>query len=287
MNIRTDFKSILQLDQSELKNYCEEKLKALGYTDIRSNEGYTLALGTIPIVLVAHLDTVHKERPETILYDSEQKMLWSPQGIGGDDRCGVYAILKICEKLKPCVLFTTDEEMGGQGARKFVQNIELKNVKFMIEIDRRGNNQAVFYSCGNKEFQEYILNFGFDSHYGSFSDISVLSPAYDIASVNLSAGYYNEHTKQEYICMSHLYNTINKVIEILEDENSKAYDYQQVKYIYNTSYVDTCYSREDSEWFLRSDWATLSNEQWKKYYGYEKPKTFEEVLKIEAKYYLL
>lgn len=225
-------REILQKTEEQLLAYTKKELKKLGYNYIFRTDNYLLAIGTEPVMLVAHLDTVHKELPETLIYDKEQEMLWSPEGIGGDDRCGVYAILEIAKEHKPYILFTTQEEVGGIGAEIFIEevDIDLKQlVKFIIEIDRRGNNQAVFYNCGNEDFINFITSYGFEEEWGTFSDISVLSPAYDIASVNLSAGYYNEHTKTEYIDLIALQNTIDKVKEILSSKDLEYYSYQENK----------------------------------------------------------
>lgn len=302
-------REILQKSQEDLIKYTKEKLKENGYEYIFATDNYVMALGDIPIMLVAHLDTVHQEKPKTILYDEQQKLLWSPQGIGGDDRCGVYAILEIIKEYKPFVLFTTEEEVGGEGAYRFTEevNVDLKKfINFIIEIDRRGNNQAVFYECGNMDFRKYILSFGFDLQWGTFSDISVISPAYDIASVNLSAGYYNEHTKTEYINMNELQNTIDKVKLILADKHSQYYNYQKVVYQYTTAYKDKfedynsiynedyedCFTKnqivqgseeeyEDDvnfEDLLIEDYKGLSNSEFEEIYGRKKPKTIDELL---------
>lgn len=228
-----NIEEILKLTQAELLNFCYEQIIKRGYknNNIIYTEDYLYAKGDIPVLLVAHTDIVHKAPPEIIVNDKRQRILWSPTGIGGDDRCGVYAILKICEKFKPYILFTTEEEKGGIGVRKFVKEITEMPVNFIIEIDRRGKNQVVFYECENKDFQEYILSFGFDKQMGSYSDVSTLSVEYDIAGCNVSAGYYNEHTTTEHIYLDHLWHTINKIKEILKDtENHKHYDCQKRVY---------------------------------------------------------
>lgn len=224
--------NLLKMSQEELLDFCYIELIKRGYKNKDIVYGdYIYAKGNIPVLLIAHCDIVHKDIPTTIVYDKQQRILWSPTGIGGDDRCGVYALLKICEKFKPYVLFTTDEEIGCVGAKKFTKDFDELPVNFMIEIDRRGNNQAVFYSCGNKEFQNYILSFGLDKQIGSCSDVKILSTEFDIAGCNLSAGYYNEHTTSEHIYLEHLDNTIAIVERILKDtKNHKFYDCQEIVY---------------------------------------------------------
>lgn len=290
------FAQILKKTQKELLSELIIELEKKYKNSILATSSYIYAKGNIPIMLVAHIDTVHKDSVKNLFYDKKQDVMWSPEGIGGDDRCGIYAILTIIEKgYLPYILFTTDEEIGGIGAKKFVDEYRFdlgQEIKYMIEIDRRGNNQAVFYNCGNKDFETYILNFGFEKKFGTFSDISILSPAYNIASVNLSAGYYNEHTLQEYIKVKHLCNTINLIINMLADyETADFFDYQEIKYSYNSKFTPcSSIKKEDSNikkvpddyeytnhWQMYDDWSLLTDEEWLKEYGFKKPPTAEEV----------
>lgn len=238
------FKKILKPKQDYLKKLVVKYLEMKEYKPV-VGDGFVYAKGDIPIMLVAHMDTVHREQPKDIFYDSEQDVLWSPQGIGGDDRCGVYALMKILDTHKPYVCFTEDEEMGCIGAGKFVKTIiPDDDVKFIIEIDRRGSNDCVFYDCGNEEFQKYIESFGFETKIGSYSDIVDISDEWEIASVNLSAGYYNEHTSQEIIKFKELNETIEKVKKILDDaDNVGFFDYEKIRYNYPYSYYGKTYGK--------------------------------------------
>lgn len=262
IDIKT-FKNLLGKTQSELKLKIEEFIKSIGYKPI-IGDGFIYAKGEIPILLVAHMDTVHKVQPTQIYYDSEQKVMWSPQGIGGDDRCGVYTILKIISEYTPHILFTEDEEIGGVGAKKTVEALKKPDVKFIIEIDRRGSDDCVFYDCGNKEFQEYIESFGFKSKWGTYSDICELSREWNIASVNLSAGYYNEHTTSETINIDDLESIYDRIVEILEDDinNKKYFDYQEIKYTPKTYYPSTQNKKTNNQKFYKNDY-------YQDKYGYE------------------
>ena len=277
---------ILRLTQEQLLRYVVCRLEERGYgNNLYLSDQYVFATGDIPVLLVAHLDTVHKDLPE-IYYDRKKDVIWSPQGIGGDDRCGVYAILKIIEKLKPYVLFTTDEEIGGLGATAFTKQIDMTltyPINFIIEIDRRGFNEAVFYDCGNTQFQNFILKYGFTEDLGSFSDISILSPAFDIASVNLSAGYYNEHTNHEYIVLADLRHTIEKVKQILKSNEIDTYfDYKEIQYSYKYLPKENDVY-DDITWELEDDFYELSPVQWREKYGTEKPFTYNELWNLYNK----
>lgn len=189
---------------------------------------YILVPGDLPILLVAHLDTVHKTPVKHICQSEDGLILMSPEGIGGDDRCGVYALVTLYDSApkegKPWLLFTCDEETGAHGAYQFSEDFfdgllppDIARLKLLIELDRKGERDAVYYECENPDLENYITSKGFETAWGSFSDISVLAPDLGIAAVNLSVGYYNAHTQHEYINLKHLEATIARVKGILHD----------------------------------------------------------------------
>lgn len=183
-------------------------------------EQYIYAIGEIPVILVAHVDTVFPYPPIQIYHDQEAKVIWSPTGLGADDKAGIYAILKLLESgYRPSIIITRGEEKGGVGARALIQDISmpLGDEKFIIQLDRQGFDDAVYYNCKNKAFERYVNSFGFDTAKGSFSDISFIAPAWDLAAVNLSVGYLNEHTVSEHWYYEACIRTINKVAAILLD----------------------------------------------------------------------
>ena len=200
---------ILPLTQNELFSCLAKFFKRQKNQKVFAvKKSYILVEGNAPIMLVAHLDTVHKTPVQTICRSEDGNILMSPEGIGGDDRCGVYALLEVYRKAetKPWLLFTCDEEIGGYGAEHFCKDFrdnqfpnELKAIKLIVEIDRKGSQDAVYYDCDCPELEAYIATKGFQTDFGTFSDICLISPTMGIASVNLSSGYYNAHTLHEYI----------------------------------------------------------------------------------------
>ena len=222
------YKQIVQKTEKELKEYLYEYIKNK-YAKIDNNELFLYAKGNIPILLIAHLDTVFSKPPSQVFYNKEAKIIFSTEGGIGDDRAGVYAVLKIIsDNYKPHILFTCGEEIGGQGARAFVKKYSspMKNLKYIIELDRQGEKDCVFYDCDNKDFTKYIEDFDFLTNWGTFTDISIICPKWKIAGVNLSIGYFNEHTTQEILLLDFLGNTITKVKNLLEDNcNISRFDY--------------------------------------------------------------
>lgn len=229
------FAKICRMSQMNLKKYLAKRLKE-SYETVVSEDGFVYADGKFPVLLVAHLDTVHKQLPEHIVYENKGNKVSSPTGIGGDDRCGVYMILEVIKRYNCSVLFCEDEEIGGIGAEKFVSSDVAQGLKFnyIIEFDRRGSKDAVFYNCGNDKFEEFITRDFYEKEYGSFSDISIIAPRLGCAAVNLSCGYHSAHTTQEYVMMSEMRKSIEEACKILErTKESDVFEYI-AKYSYNS-----------------------------------------------------
>lgn len=222
--IAMTFEQIIRATQASLIQKLPRELNKLGY-NAQVENGFIYAEGTVPVLLVAHMDTVHEKNGvgavEVICYSKCGRYMMSPQGIGGDDRCGIYMILEIVKEHKCHVLFCEDEEIGGVGASAFAASGIMPAVNYAIEFDRRGTNDAVFYDCDNKEFTEFILEHEFEEAHGSFSDISVVAPRIGVAAVNLSSGYFSEHTKHEMIDMEAVENNIRRGKEIVVRDTAK------------------------------------------------------------------
>ena len=194
------------------------------------SDKYICAKGDIPVGLVAHLDTVHKFPAYEMYHDPFKKVMWSPYGIGADDRAGVFSILEILRAgYRPSVIFCCQEEVGGIGASYLAFDYEkpFADMKYLIELDRQGKDDSVYYKCDNKDFEEMINSFGFKTAYGSFSDISIIAPQWGISAVNLSIGYYDEHSIEETWHYEETFETIEKVYKILEFAmtDDKEYEY--------------------------------------------------------------
>lgn len=215
-----EFEQIFQLSQKRLKQALEAELIASEYT-VQKQKGFLYAEGSTPVLLVAHLDTVHRALPETICYSADGTVMMSPQGIGGDDRAGVYMILRLIQSCHCHVLFCEDEETGGHGARAFTKSGIKPDVNYIVELDRMGSNDAVFYNCMNEQFEQHICSFGFQTAFGSFSDISILAPKLNLAAVNLSTGYYNAHRVNEIVHLDEVEKLIGRVEKLLQAKTER------------------------------------------------------------------
>lgn len=208
------------------KYYPKDKIEVI--------QGNIIAHGTIPIALIAHMDTVFAVPPSEIFYDKEKQVIWSPGGLGADDRAGVYGIYYLLRQgFLPTVIFTRDEEECCKGAYALTQEVfKLPDIKYMIELDRAHDHDCVFYDIDNPQFQAYVESFGFRTAIGSYTDIRILSHFWEICSVNLSVGYEYEHTAYEYLKVNTLMNTLRAVAIMLSEEVIPDFDYKEQHYGY-------------------------------------------------------
>lgn len=225
------FERLVSLSEKEMRKAMAQLLKSK-YDNIIITKDYIVAIGNIPIALIAHMDTVFKTPVSDLYYDQRKGVLWSPDGLGADDRAGIFAIIKILQDgLRPSVILTTGEEEGGVGACALTTahpDCPIPGLKYMIELDRRGSNDCVFYDCYCPEFVDYVESFGFCERWGSFTDISFLMPEWEIVGVNLSVGYEDEHTHTEILNIGPLFDTIQKVKKMLQEKNIPDFKYDEL-----------------------------------------------------------
>ena len=221
------FNTIAQMKQPSLLRSMKNFLKKYYDKDhMLVTEDFIVCEGVTPIALVAHMDTVFKTPPEKIYYDQKYHIRWSPQGLGADDRAGVYLIWRIVRAgYRPHIILTTNEEVGGLGAMALVRQMQKCpfDLKYIVELDRQGMNDCVFYSCANDDFVKYVESFGFVTDWGTYSDISDICPAWGIAGVNLSVGYFDEHRATETLNTSAMMDTYGKVIKMIHDSANAEY----------------------------------------------------------------
>jgi len=192
----------------------------------RSGSGQT-------VLLNAHLD-IAKEIEEGRTIIKKDGMWRSSKGIlGADDRAGVAVLLYMAEHLiqsnfrgKVKYIFTVEEESGLQGARR-VDDYFLWGTDAAFVIDRRGTGDIVTSCWGEIPFcteefglcVEHIANQanlqGWKCTSGGSSDTRIWAN-HGIQSVNLSAGYGNEHTEDEFLDVAACYNVTKLLHAVFE-----------------------------------------------------------------------
>jgi len=209
-------------------------------------------------IIGAHMDTVQETADCHMARYIDLKKNGTIKGygvIGGDDKCGIYTILDLLTNGHTDINFAffVEEETGGVGSRAFVKDNDITHIQCGIVLDRKGNSDilCVQNNYGTKEYQNYLKEIGKQFNYspacGTFSDADQLSE--QISACNLSCGYYNAHSKHEFVVLTDLQNCINfthSIIKNLSDIKFKApeknwnrkYYGKYSKFYYNDYYDD-------------------------------------------------
>ncbi|WP_422123306.1 M20/M25/M40 family metallo-hydrolase [Planococcus sp. X10-3] len=216
--------------QSKLLNHVDS-LEVDSKGNILAAKVYGRGKGPV-ILLNAHLDAVYSfDEGRKIIKDGN---IWSSSSgiLGADDRAGVAIILETLKRLDAAnfngavkYIFTVEEEIGLLGA-KGVDEGFLQDVDVAFVIDRRGTGDIVT-SCGGYEkfyddsFGEFIEETasnhrlpGWKCIAGGSSDTRIWA-SHGIQSVNLSAGYYHEHSSDECLDVEGCMGTVELLLTVL------------------------------------------------------------------------
>ena len=212
-------------------------------------------------MFISHTDTVHnlvdeiivKEeyllRPYTFGKDfGNEKVLClkaydknnKPTGIGGDDKCGIFICLELLKQLdKVKVAFFVSEETGCHGSRNLDKDF-LKDVGYCAQYDAPGDH-LISYSCSgtilfdkNGEFFPLALEAiseGFEnemmvqSH--PYTDIMMVKQYGDFSCINMSCGYYNMHTSNEFVSISDVERAIVAGKNMVDKLGLKKYEFKE------------------------------------------------------------
>lgn len=224
---------VLYLDK-ELK-----KLKVNYHIDAPGNILVTKGKSNMYPCVTSHMDTVHDFVPNFKVYtdidDDNTLFALSNKrrvGIGGDDKCGIFAclyLLKVIPQIK--VVFFSKEEKGCQGSTNIDKNF-FNDCRYLIELDRRGNKDFIQTYWGDKtishEFSSEIglikKKYKYKNATGTVTDVMKLwYNKVGISCINLSCGYYQPHTNFEHISISDLWNSIKFTEEIICSMKARKY----------------------------------------------------------------
>ena len=119
--------------------------------------------------------------------------------------------------------FVTGEEVGCVGSSKADMDF-FKDVRFVIQCDRRGSNDLIASICSteiaSKEFIEATGHeqFGYHLEEGMMTDVLTLKEnGLAVSAVNMSCGYYDPHSDHEFTVKRDLLNTLSFVNHIIEN----------------------------------------------------------------------
>ena len=223
--------------------------------------------GYLPM-FVAHTDTVHSLVPEIVVKeqtlpkpstfgrtfdDTQYNVLkaytpeGNPTGIGGDDKCGIFICLEMLRTLSNVkVGLFVSEETGCHGSRKCDVKF-LNDVGYIVQYDAPGDHLITEYCSGVRLFEgngEFInralpviessMNTTMDLQSHPYTDVSQLKQKVDVSCINISCGYYNMHTPNEFIVLDDVDKAIRTGINLVNEfgYEKQVYAYEAPKYSY-------------------------------------------------------
>ena len=175
------------------------------------------------ITIVAHADTVFNSNEKLEILNENGKIFSSNAtvGIGADDRAGC-AICWLLKDEPVNILITSGEEVGAVGSYYLKTNHPniLKTIsksKCVLQFDRKNGNEFRTYNIKvTEKFKEQIkTHFNFVEAFGG-SGTDIVNLCQNVDGANLSIGYYNQHTPNEYLVLSEWQSTLNKTRTFLE-----------------------------------------------------------------------
>ena len=178
---------------------------------------------TYPCV-VAHLDQVQRNHSADFKAVETEDIIfgYSPskrcrEGLGADDKNGIWVALQCLQEFEVIkVVFFVGEEEGCVGSGR-CDMWYFDDCRFIIEPDRRGGSDLITNICGricSTEFEEALHAdwFGYAPTSGAMTDVLELSDrGVGLSCINLSCGYYEPHTDDEFTVKEDLYNCLNLV----------------------------------------------------------------------------
>lgn len=184
---------------------------------------------TYPVV-VAHLDQVQNDHSrdfqalqagDIILgYSAKSR---AQQGLGADDKNGIWVALKCLEKYDNIkIALFVSEEVGCVGSGSADMGF-FSDARFVLQCDRKGAHDLIT-ECGwtkicGSDFVEAInpSQFGYKEATGLMTDVLMLKErGLEVSAVNISCGYYQPHTDEEITVISDLLNCLRFVEHIIE-----------------------------------------------------------------------
>ena len=225
-NLEKRIDDLLEKDDEWARKYSQDVLEGKGFKVEVDGLGNLIARrGEPKIAICAHVDYVHSQckkmvqvkKGHGITFGSQSFIMQDCYSVGVDDRVGMGIALHLAENIKGplMVVFFEEEETGGKGSREIAKE-HFKGVTVAISADRRGNEDMVtsIYRddlCG-EEFRKRALEIGkeykFRECMGMFTDVANLVTRKLVNNaLNLSAGYYEPHTTEDYYVPEEAENT--------------------------------------------------------------------------------
>ena len=215
------------------------------YTDTHGNIYVTKGNSKNYPCFVAHTDTVHKVNLNLQVLQTESvedgvmltgidKKTGRPSGIGGDDKCGVFLALEMLDTLPNVkAAFFVSEEIGCKGSM-YADPKFFENVGYVIQYDSPGGDSMSLTLMGRFLFNQksefadkvtgLIKEHGIvDWAYHPYTDVWQIMEKFNIACLNLAAGYYRNHTDEEFVVVNDVQNGFELGLKLVKELGENKY----------------------------------------------------------------
>ncbi len=206
-------------------------------------------------IFAAHMDQVGRVRIKELYI--HRGCIFGDGNLGADDKNGVWILLQLLNKFPNIsFIFSTCEECGFEiDSLLKKKEDELKETPYGLVFDRRHGGDIIGWTndyC-NKDFEDDVhelgKEFGYSPTRGSISDCDQLS-RFGVPCVNLSCGYYNPHSEDEFTALVELENALNfadKILSTLTKKYSRVETKWRSRYTYtpSSSYRSGAYDYSD------------------------------------------
>jgi tripeptide aminopeptidase len=215
------------------------------YTDSHGNIYVTKGQSKHFPCFVAHTDTVHRINLNLQVLQTESvedgvmltgidKKTGRPSGIGGDDKCGVFLALEMLDTLPNAkAAFFVSEEIGCKGSM-YADPKFFENVGYVIQYDSPGGDSMSLTLMGRFLFNQksefadkvtgLIKEHGIvDWAYHPYTDVWQIMEKFNIACLNLAAGYYRYHTDEEFVVVNDVQNGFELGLKLVKELGENKY----------------------------------------------------------------
>lgn len=235
-------------EEQEIRAFLKEHLESNDFECAIDQKGNLYATkgkpkdGQYYPCFVAHMDTVHHRVPVDILeyedYNTNRELKPALKavsketghryGLGADDKAGVFEAIEVAKTFDFFkLIFFVEEEYGCKGS----ENVDIsffEDVAYVVQFD--GPEQMVTQVCMDQVLFESASDFGSGvveslnevliekhSYYvHPYTDVWKIKAKTDLCCVNLPAGYYRMHSKEEYVVLEDVENSIKLGKKLVE-----------------------------------------------------------------------
>lgn len=234
-----------------------------------------LAEGEFYPCVTAHMDTVQDKAKPYALAGAElplrtrriksttsdevrHEIFIDGQGIGADDKLGVYISLQLVKKFEKIkAVFFVEEEIGMMGSKELKKEW-FDDVAYVIGWDSPDIIRGAWNCSGTqlfskdfyvKHLKDIIKDWGYkdsDLHREPFTDVIQIREKTGITCMNFGNGGYNAHSSTEYLVIEHVDHAVGMGEDIIKRIGNKE-QFKDSKYMKTSTGVVRTYNTDEDD----------------------------------------